>query len=235
MYAGFKKYSAIDAEFHEGIREILNLDIPKIDFIHQFPVFVGSVNLARYLSLYDLYKQCYTLSGHIADIGTWKGSSFLFMAKIVRLFEPNSLTQVHGFDWFKGMSPSEENNDCMKNKGEYTSDYDLLIKLIALQKMNDTAIVHKLDLCKDLGAFFHENNHMRFKMIFVDCGVKEVLENSLTQFWPRLCNGGVLIMDHYNTEDSPFESQIIENAVGKNLIQHFPYNRSPTAYIVKEC
>lgn len=232
-YTGLKKYQVIDSDFHKSIESILKLPIEKIDYIHQFPLFIGHVNLAKYLFFYDLYKQCYTLSGNIADVGTWKGASFLFMAKLVRLFESNSLTQVHGFDWFQGMKPIAT-NDCMSIEGEYIGDYNLLINLIKLQKLEDVAIIHKLDLCKDLDAFFDQHNYMRFKMVYFDCGIKEVLERSLNCFWQRLVNGGILIIDHYNTETSPSESQVVDDVIGENHIWHCPFNRQPTAYVIKE-
>ncbi|MFA5074977.1 MAG: class I SAM-dependent methyltransferase [Candidatus Babeliales bacterium] len=231
-YMGFNKYKDIDKTFHKNIQKIFDLDIPKIDFIHQFPVFVGHVNLARYLFFYDLYKKVHELSGHIADIGTWKGSSFFFMSKLVRLFESYALTQVHGFDWFKGMQPS--NNDDKNQEGLYADcTYENILKLIDLQQLNDISIIHKLDITKDLDNFFKNNIHLRFKMVFIDCGIAQVLEKALEHFWPRLVNGGIIIMDHYNAECSPSESTILEKYIGKNHIQHLPYNRQPTAYVIK--
>jgi hypothetical protein len=95
------KFEEMDKKFHASINNILELEISKIDFIHGFPLFTGWVNLARYLFLYDLYKKIYELSGDIADVGTWKGYSFLFFAKLVKIFEPLALTRVHAYDWFQ--------------------------------------------------------------------------------------------------------------------------------------
>ncbi len=47
------------------------------DVISSFPVYVGYVSLARYLAFYELYKQVMDLPGHIAEIGTYRGASFL--------------------------------------------------------------------------------------------------------------------------------------------------------------
>lgn len=154
------------------------------------------------------------------------------MAKLIKLFEPFSHTQVHGFDWFKGMKPGK--NDDAKQVGKYGCNYEMLLKLIDLQKLNDTAILHKLDLAKKLEDFFSKNRHLRFKMIFIDCGIERVLGESLRFFWPRLVKGGILIMDHYCSECSPGESEILEKYIGKNYIKHLPFNRQPTAFVIKE-
>jgi hypothetical protein len=232
-YMGFGKFKDIDYEFHHSVEEMLKLNIPTIDFIHQFPIFTGHVNIGRYLFFYDLYKQCYKLSGHIADVGSWKGASFFFMAKLVRLFEQYNTTQVHGFDWFKGMKPDNVKDDT-RYEGKYSAEYRTVLKLIELQKLHDVAIMHRLNLVTELGDFFKKHPHLRFKMVFIDCGVADVLENSLRYFWPRVVPRGVLIMDHYNVETSPHESALFEKHIGDHPILQMPFNRQPTAYVMKE-
>lgn len=230
------KYKKIDEEFHKNMEEILRLEDSKLDLIHHYPVYVGHVNIARHLFFYEMYKKCYELQGHIADIGTWKGASFLFMAKLVRLFENYNATQVHGFDWFKGMIPSKEDKDFdySKEGAEYACEYEKLKKLIELQKLDDIALIHKMDLTKELGSFFEKRPHLRFKIVFLDCGIKKVLEESLKHFWPRLVNGGILILDHYNLENSPWENEIAEKYIGKNLVRQWSQTRQPSGYIIKE-
>jgi hypothetical protein len=71
-------------------------------------------------------------------------------------------------------------------------------------------------------------------MIFMDCGIANVLEHSLKHFWPRLVRNGILIVDHYNMPNSPQESRIVEKYVGRNIIQQKSFNRQPIAFIVKE-
>jgi hypothetical protein len=173
------------------------------------------------------------LSGHIADIGTWKGASFFWFVKLIKLFESFSQTQVHGFDWFKGMVPNPGEDDLAQN-GLYSCSYEKIQQLIKIQNLQDIALVHKLDLVNDLGPFFKVYPYLRFKMIFIDCGIAAVLRQSLEYFWPRLVYGGILIVDHYNCESSPSESDVLEKFIGKNHIRHCPFNRQPTGYVIKE-
>jgi hypothetical protein len=182
----------MNSKFHANISEILEIDIPKIDLIHGFPLFTGHVNLARYLFFYDLYKEVYKLSGDIADVGTWKGYSFLFFAKLVKIFEPLAFTRVHAYDWFQGMLPQVE--DDTSHEGEYIGGYDMLCKLIELHELSGLAVVNKLDLAKDLPEYFKnkENRSLRFKLCFIDCGIKNVLEESLKYFYPRIIKGGIV-------------------------------------------
>ena len=118
-----KRFSNEDKIYFNYIKYIKKKKIDKLDFIYQFPVFVGDVNIARLIFLYETYKKVQNLSGHIADIGTWKGASFFSFAKFVKLFEKYSQTRVYGFDWFKGMRPGQ--NDDMAHKNKYSANYNV--------------------------------------------------------------------------------------------------------------
>ncbi len=228
-----RKFEAVDARFHASIEEIIALGFSPRDYIHHFPCFTGHVNLGRYLFLYERYRQTLGLCGHVADVGSWKGASLLFFAKLARLFENNCQTQVHGFDWFQGMAP-EKGVDNEAYAGSYAADHATLAELIRLQELDDTAFIHKLDLTKDLPAFFADKRQMRFKLVFLDCGAKAVLEAALAHFWPRLVTGGVLILDHFNNACSPFESETVQAVIGGRPVMQAPFARQPSAYVVKE-
>ncbi|OIQ50061.1 hypothetical protein BerOc1_01991 [Pseudodesulfovibrio hydrargyri] len=227
-----RKYAATDAGFHEGIEKMLALETDPKEYIHHFSCFTGHVNLSRYLFFYECYKKTVDLCGHIADIGTWKGASFFFFAKLVRLFEEQCQTQVHGFDWFQGMAPDSERDNPV-HEGTYKADYEKVLELVRIQGLEGLAFVHKLDLVTELGAFFADKRQMRFKMVFLDCGSAAVLESSMEHFWPRLVNGGVLMLDHYNNACSPSESEVIERYIGDRPMMQMPFARQPSAYVIK--
>jgi hypothetical protein len=180
---------------------------------------------------YDLYKQVEHVNGHIADIGTFKGASFLFLAKLVKLFEPYDTTVVHGFDWFKGMDTGAGDN--AEFQGKYVGDYGRLKRLIELQGLDSLAKIHSLDLVNELPKFFATRDYMKFKIVFLDCGVHDVLEKSLDHFWPRLVNGGLLVLDHFNSKVSPSESILLDKVLGHRTVRTVPFSRQPTGYVVK--
>jgi len=227
-----RKFEAGDALFHASIERITDMGFSPREYIHHFPCFTGHVNLGRYLFLYERYRQVLDLCGHVADVGSWKGASLLYFAKLARLFENGCQTQVHGFDWFQGMAP-EKGVDNEAYAGSYAADYETLEKLITVQGLDDLAFIHKLDLTRDLPEFFADKRQMRFKLIFLDCGAKGVIEASLAHFWPRLVSGGVLILDHFNNACSPFESEAVQAVVGDRAVRQEPFARQPSAYVVK--
>lgn len=225
------KFTKEDEIYFNYIEELDKYNYCSKDIIYDFTVFVGQVNLARFIFFYELYKKVLELNGDIADVGTYKGASFLLMSKLVKIFEPYNSTKVYGFDWFEGMKPSKD--DDVNQKGKYIASYDTLNELIKLQGLENVAVLNKLDLTKQTKSYLEERPSQRYKIVFIDCGIKNVLEETIPAFWSRLVNGGIMILDHYNNSHSPSESSLLEKTIGDRLIKQMPFNRQPTAYVIK--
>src|SRR5215831_5583193 len=172
-----QKHAARKEPYYKGLQTIKGLNYEFEDFIHYFPCFTGSQTLSRYLTFYECYKQTLGLSGHIAEVGVYKGASFLFFAKLTQIFEPNSFTQVHGFDWFKGNKPSESEANIVEASD--IEPYDRLIKLIEAQNIQNIAKVHNLDATRELESFFKKYPHLQFKLVFLDAGMYKVVKACL--------------------------------------------------------
>ena len=183
------------------------------------------------MALYDLYKMVLGVAGHIAEAGVYKGAGTLFFAKLAQIFEPESLTLVHGFDWFEGTKPTAEDRNVME--GSYKEDYSRLLRLISAQKIEHLVHIHKLDLTTGLAQFFEENNSLQFKLVFLDAGQYDIVKSCLEHFWPRLTSGGVLILDQFNHELSPGEARAVREFMPDAQIRTFPFAWMPTAYVIK--
>lgn len=201
------------------------------DLIFHFPAFVGSVNLARFISLFKAFEATQHISGHIGDFGTYKGGSFFTFAKLVRIFEPHSNTQVHGFDWFKGQTPGAHDHPI--NSGKYVSEKRLLEDLIDKQSLSGLMKLHDMDLVNEFERFLSENPWLYFRLAFIDCGIEDVLNATIKSVWERMLPGGILLLDHFNHEVSPTETALALAAASGREVEHFPFSRSPTAFIVK--
>ena len=226
-----RKFAERKAPYYEGLAEILSLGYDKEDLIHHFPSFVGHMTLSRFIALYELYKMTLGVAGHIAEAGVYKGAVTLFFAKLAQIFEPESLTLVHGFDWFEGSNPTAEEPNVVE--GSYKESYPRLMRLIRAQKLEHLIHIHRLDLRTDLKQFFNENNHMQFKLVFLDAGQYEIVKSCLENFWPRLTSGGALIFDQFNHELGVGETRAIKEFMPDARIQTLPFSWMPTAYVLK--
>lgn len=229
----YVKFESRRDTYYQSLTELQTLDIPFQDLIENFTCFTGHMSLSRYLGLYELYKSTLGVAGHIAEVGTYKGASFFLFAKLLKIFESESLTQVHGFDWFEGMN--NENEEIQKvNSGSYKADEATIRKLIQIQGLENIAFIHKLDVTKELEPFLSNYKHMQFKLVFLDAGIYDVVKVALPLLWERLTPGGILILDQYNHELSPGETQAVREFLPNAKVKTLPNIWMPTAYIVKE-
>jgi hypothetical protein len=73
----------------------------KADYINYFPAFARHLTVARFSSLFEASKMSLKVSRHIVEIGFYQGIGSLLFSKLVKIFKPNTLTLLHGFDWFE--------------------------------------------------------------------------------------------------------------------------------------
>jgi hypothetical protein len=226
------KFDSENKVYFDFIEWVNKNEISSTELIYEFTSWVGQVNLMRFLSFAETYKKTLELSGDIADIGTYKGSSMFAFAKLIKTFEPYSQTVVHSFDWFKGMRVGSK--DDQRQSGKYLADYRQINEMRIRQGLDGITNIHNLDLTQDLASFFESRPWLRFKLVLLDVGIEAVIRNSMKFFWPRLVPGGILMLDHFNNESSPMESVVIEEYIGSSQIKQYSYSRSPSAYIVKK-
>ena len=227
----YKKHDALRPQYIEGLREIISLGFEPSDFIHHFPAFCGHLTLARFLSLYEAYKLTVNKAGHIAEVGVSLGAGSLFFAKLMQLFEPNSINLVHGFDWFKGAKTTSEEK--FVKDGECSVDEETVKNLIRAQGLDNIVHIHNIDITTQLEDFFKDNKHILFKLVFLDCGIYDVVAKSIEFFWPRLVTGGVLILDHFSHEFAPGETRAVMEMLPETEFKQFSFGWMPVAYTIK--
>ena len=163
-------------DFNNYLHHLSESNLKVNDFMEHFTAYVGHMSLSRVLGLYELYKKTLGVSGHIGEIGVYKGASFFLFLKLVKIFEGESLTQVHGFDWFEGTGTDdiELKVDLLSYKG----DYDEIKELVQLQGFENAGFIHKMDVTKELSDFLNKNKHLQFKLFFLDAGLYKVVKST---------------------------------------------------------
>ena len=151
------KFAKRREKYHQNLDLILEMGYEGEDYIHYFPAFSGNLTLIRNFTLYELYKRTLGISGHLAEVGVYKGAGSLLFGKLVQIFEPDSLTMVHGYDWFYGTAAVDENP--LQVQGGNCEDEERLDRLITLQGLDNTIKIHNMNVETDLPAFFEKNPH----------------------------------------------------------------------------
>src|SRR5215208_1230181 len=130
------------------------------DFYEHFPCFVGAKQISRFLSLFECYKQTLGIAGHMAEVGVYRGAVSLFFAKLSLLYEPHTMTQVHGFDFFERGEPST-----LGRGYTYVETYERVRDLIEVQGLRRYVLLHNLDVRSELKSFFEQHPHLQFKLV----------------------------------------------------------------------
>lgn len=217
--------------YHRNLDLIMGMGYEAEDYIHHFPAFTGTLTLNRYLTLYELYKQTLGIAGHICEVGVYKAASTILFGKLVQMYEPDSLTMVHGFDHFKGTDKDTDSK--LQVAGGNLEAEERVRRLIALQDLDNTIKIHNLDARKDFPKFFDEYPHLQFKLIFLDSGTYNVTRASIKALWPRLAKGGIMIFDQYNSEVAPGETKAIKELLPDVKIESLPNSWMPSAFARK--
>jgi len=198
------------------------------DYYEHFSCFASPKTLSKYISLYECYKKTLGLAGHIAEMGVFRGASSLFFAKMSVLYEPQTITQVHAFDWWK--EPTESDSPAWT----YYESFERIHDLVHVQGLQRYVLLHRMNVLKELTVFFQKNSHLQFKLVYLDAGEYDLTIRGITEFWPRLVTGGILILDQFNMEIAPGETQAVKELLPEDaVIRTFPNGWMPTAYVVK--
>jgi predicted O-methyltransferase YrrM len=226
-----QKFAQRRESYYRGLEVIKSLGYSVEDLLHHFPAFVGHMTLGRFLCLYEAYKATLGLAGHIAEVGVFRGASTLFFAKLTELLEPGSLTQVHGFDWFRGNRPSASETGIVP--GADSESLERITSLINAQGLGHCVRIHVLDVASEIEAFFARFPHLQFKLVFLDAGMYDVVKSALPHFWERLNVGGYLVLDQFNFEIAPGETKAVRELLPDVQVRAFDFGWMPSAYIVK--
>ena len=167
----------------------------------------------------NFYKQCryYSLAQiasiaskrfttlDIAECGVWKGHSAYMLSKI---FSGNQFTgSFHIFDSFEGglsnkvekdknLLRTMSDNEVKNEKEIFSSQEELVAKV--LSDFNFIKLYPGW-----IPARFPEVSDQQFSFVHIDVDLYEPTLDSLEFFWPRLVDGGFIVVDDYGSSQFP--------------------------------
>ncbi len=190
----------------------------------------------RYLSLIQLVKYICSqnLSGDIAECGSFQGHSAHIIATLLK--QNNINKQLHIFDSFEGLSRRNEEFDLAKNNlSEEAITEEIGRFKFSLEGLKEN--LREFNFIKYYKGWiperFHEIEDKRFCFVHIDLDLYDPILASLNFFYPRLENGGVMVIDDYGyTHFQGAEKAFKEFFSDKNV--SFSYMvPSGSAFIIK--
>lgn len=165
----------------------------------KFPIEITSntlVDYPRLEKLVEFINETKDVSGHIAEVGVYKGGT----ACLLRLY-CNSTKWLYLFDTFIGMPAVDSLKDLHK-EGDFSdtsaqSVRKLIVQSGALDNFDIYAGVFPNDKAQ------HDLKGIEFSLVHLDCDIYKSVKESLEFFWPLMSPGGIIVLDDYNEPNCP--------------------------------
>ena len=196
---------------------------------------------AKVLCHVELYKSIIDLPGTLAEFGVYKANSLIRWLSLREIFETSASRRIIGFDAFgafptKGLSNVKSDlnfiKEFEKDGGEGLSLEETNFILKSKNFTNYELIDG--DIRNTLPDFLKKNTTEKFSLIHLDMDVYEPTAYVLNKLFNQLVDGGLIVIDDYNT----VEGATI--AVDEFIFQHpnlkiekLPYNNIPS--FIRKC
>jgi hypothetical protein len=169
-------------------------------------LFLRASLLARFLAVYEIYKEIVHLPGALFDIGTWRGQTAVLLENFRAILEPLNLDRrVFAFDTFTGyvgFSDRDRTTNTHRN-GTYVveSNYAEFLRDLLLTHEQSNAMGHfsgkhevvEGDVVVTIPKTFAERPELFLAGAFIDLNSVQPSEATITSVWERLVPRGLLV------------------------------------------
>jgi O-methyltransferase len=150
------------------------------------------VDWPRLEVLKEQLERTSVLPGVVAEVGVYKGGTALWILGHTKKL-------VYLFDTFTGM-PKVSDKD-LHHEGDFSdTSFEAVFALLQLNQSRSFFLMEQ-------GLFPSETAEgivgERFSFVHLDVDIYTSVRDSLEFFWPRVVDGGVIILDDYNEPNCP--------------------------------
>ena len=173
-----------------------------------------------------------------AEFGCWRGANLMYIAKLIEIFDPHSLKEIHGFDSFEGLTTfADEDKGAANEAGKYRGNLEHLQALITLYEMQDAIEIHQGLIGDTLPQFLKARPEASFSLVYCDTDLYEPTRDVLAMLHDRLSKGGIFVLDEWNIEKWPGETiaarEFIE-AYGNHYVQEHVRNARQPNFVLRK-
>lgn len=168
----------------------------------------------RYYGLYQMVHRILEMnvSGDFVECGAWRGHSAYIIGKLIN--DSDQKRDFHIFDSFEGglSDLSEEDKDLLA-----------IVDPDATRRQKEAFYSTEEEVLQSLSAFnfvtlykgwiperFSDVNDKTFSLVNLDLDLYEPIKDSLSFFFPRLSDRGVIIIDDYGTTGWPGVTKAVD-------------------------
>jgi hypothetical protein len=195
--------------------------------------------MAKKIEIYNTIKH---LLGDIVEFGVFKGAGMAIFLKLVKLYEPNGITKIIGFDFFKPermLAEISGLNKVMMTDVLGRVDNDELSltrvkeRLDCIQSSNFMLI--QGDAVEECKKYYDENPGARIKLLYMDLDLGDPTYKIMKTLWNRIVNEGIIVLDEYGYhkwDESDGVDKFLREIPGQFKLVNTNV-LAPTLYIIK--
>jgi len=217
------------------VRELCSNEV--WDYENGYHWFTSSQRVGKFLAHYEIYKKILELPGDIIECGVYKAASAIRWATFRELCESKRSRRLVCFDAYGDFPTSSvRGTDDQLFTEAFTADggsglsLDEVKSIFAHKKLDENTLFIKGDVRASIPAWLEKNTHARFSLVHLDMDVYEPTSSALTDLWPRIVRGGIVVIDDYNTVGGATRA-IDEFLRDKNIrLQKLGLNHTPAFF-----
>lgn len=133
---------------------------------------------------------CEGLTGDIAELGVYKGNSAFLLSKFARVINK----KLYLFDTFQGFDEKDISGiDDYVNPNEFQDT--------SLEYVKELVSTENVEYIKGYfpDSLAQVNSNINFCLVHIDCDLEKPMISALDFFYPRMIEGGFLIMHDYSS------------------------------------
>ena len=174
-------------------------------------------------SIVELSNSVVSLEGDVCEVGVWRGAVGIIFGEV---FKEKA---IHLFDTFEGIPFHDEKYDNTHRKGDFgAEDKNGHIWHTKYEEVKDTLSIYP-NILIHKGVFPHETvevvENKKFCFVHLDVDVYQSYKECLEFFYPRMVEGGLILLDDYKFSTCEGATIAIDNFCKENNIKLETHDR----------
>jgi hypothetical protein len=210
-----------------------------------FNLMMTHERLAKFLVHWEVMKLTKEIPGSIIECGVFKGTSFSRFAMMRQLLGGDFASKLIGFDCFSDSYPNTtydedkgQREHWIKTAGSSSISKSQLTQILTKKRISNFELVDG-DACQTIPDYCKKHQGLKISVLNIDIDFVEPTFCALTNFFPRVVSGGIVVLDNYAGEGTSGlsyhgDTRAIDDYFSDKRIEikKFPFAARP-AYIVK--
>jgi hypothetical protein len=208
------------------------------EYENNFYLSCDNSRISRFITHYELYKMIQSIHGEIIECGVFKGSSFSRFAMFLEIFGNPLSKKLIGFDAFGKFPETKFAGDKAGRKevidfdGNEGISKQQMIEVFKHKGINTCVELVEGDVTETIPAYVESHPDLKISLLNLDTDTYEPAVTILEYLYPRIVDGGILILDDYKV--FPGETKAVDEYFKeqKSKIKKFPFREKPY-FIIK--